>query len=102
MNEKLDSIYNLCSINKSREAIDEIIDYFDGLLNDESYELCDSVLEEVNLDKLDDASIVSILGITFAAKHNLKLRDSFFNRAIIFINSRRGELGSKKLLEKYR
>lgn len=97
----LDKIYILSLQDKDRHAVDIILDFIDDLLNRGLFTRCDSVLESVNTDYLNDPMIISLLGITKAAKDELDSRDSFYQRAWKSVAKTRGVTDTNILLRKY-
>ncbi len=98
----LKTTYNLCERNRPREAVDWIIDQLDDLLNNADFVLCNSILRAADPNRLDDASIVTMLGVTLGAKHKLISRPVFFQRALNAVTDRRSLEDSEKLLSKYK
>ena len=98
----LDATYRFSECGKLRVAVDWIIGKLDDLLNDGQFTLCNSVLRSADPNKLDDALIVTMLGITLAAKDKLTSRPAFYHSALYVVTERRGEEGAEHLLGKYR
>ncbi len=98
----LASIY-LLSGHDDRKAADWVIDYIDDRLNEGEFAECDAVLKNASVDKLSDPLIVTLLGITLAARTHLRSRTGFLDRALAVVGKRRGdEAKARALLEKYR
>ena len=98
----LQMIYRLDSKGSTRLAVDLLIDQMDDALNAGDFDACESVLGQADTTKLSDSSLVTLLGITLAAKRQLWQRRRFFEQAWASIAARRSPDGAEKLLAKYR
>lgn len=98
----LERVYSLCSSGQERRAADLIVEHMDNLLNKSKFGECDCVFGRADPAKLSDSAIVSLLGITLAAKRLLKWRRVFYQNALQAVAIRRGLNGAERLLTKYR
>lgn len=104
-NEREDFLAGLYQLDARapQEAVDVIVDRLDDLQNAGDLDEVEAILLEANPAKLSSPSIVSILGITLAARKVLFSRMIFYRRALRAVASLRGsEAAAEKLLAKYR
>lgn len=97
----LDALYRHDANLQLREAVDFILDHIDGLLLDSRFAECDLIFSMADIHRLSPSSIVSMLGITLAARDRLSMRSGFYRRAFTRIRSERGDDATSKLLSKY-
>jgi hypothetical protein len=74
-------VYDLSSKNELDKAADILFDKVDDLLLAGDFKGCDSLLTQIDLDRLDVNLVVAALAITFAAKHELPSRTAFVTRS---------------------
>lgn len=99
--EFLDGVYSLDRLGRPRPAVARVIDFLDDLLCRGRFRGCDEVLAHADETRLSPSSIVSILGITFAARGKLNERRAFYARALEQLRKIRGDSGAERLLGKY-
>jgi hypothetical protein len=95
------TLYILCRVGRTREAIAEALDYFDDRLLAGEFRECDRALRQLDVARLAPSVMVSILGITIRAK-KLKGRSIFFERSSQAIANQKGKRYASELLTKYR
>ncbi len=96
-----DELYTLSESGGDRFVVQWVVDYFDGLLTAGKFSECDDVLRNVDAGRLSTPILVSIFGITLAAKDKLPARVRLFEDALAAVEKERGSEGAGKLLEKY-
>jgi hypothetical protein len=93
----------LLDASDPQEAIDVLVDRLDDLQNGGDFDEVDAILFHCSPGSLSAPSIVSILGVTLAAKRVLAARALFFSRARQAVAAQRGsEEAAARLLDKYR
>lgn len=98
----LENVYKLDSIDV-QEAVDVLVDRLDDLQNLGDFDEVEATLFMADPSRLTAPSIVSVLGITLAAKGVLIGRRAFYRRALKAIADQRGSKeAAEKLLIKYR
>jgi hypothetical protein len=100
--EFLDTVYLLNTVNETRRAIDVVFDCFNGLLERGHQATCNKILARVDVAKISSTLMVAFLSITLPAKNmGLWARPAFFKRAYSALVVNRGEEKTKRLLLKY-
>lgn len=85
-----------------RLAIDESLRYFNSVLNEESFQICDETMRRIDIERIPSSVMVSILGITLPGKTQLHQRHDFFLRVYAEIARLKGRKYANELLTKYR
>lgn len=99
MSTFLELVYNA---RDPGDQVDLIVDGMDDLLIDGDMEGVDLAFRTCEAERLCVAGIVSMLGITLAARGKLSERPKFFERARAVVAARRGsDEAAMKLLGKY-
>ena len=71
----------------------------DDLLHEESYDVCDEILKQVDAKKLPSALLRSFLTITAPAKDRLRYRETFYKAAFAEMVRVKGDVAkAQKLL----
>jgi hypothetical protein len=97
-----ESVYTL-DARDPEEALDLLVDRLDDLQTAGNFDEVDALLYGLKPAKLSAPSIVSVLGITLAAKEILNARRIFYRLALRAVAQQRGsEEAATKLLAKYR
>jgi hypothetical protein len=98
----LQSVYLLADVGDTRRAIDEIFDYFNGLLRSAGkLNVCNGTLAAVDLESINPTLMVAFLSITLPVKGDLWARPGFFAAVRRKLIEERGEDRASRLLDKY-
>ena len=84
------------------DKIDIILDYFDDRLIRRQFLECDEAIARIDVSQVDSSVLVSVLGITLAAKERLLKRKGFFDRVFAEIKKRKSWWYARSLLNKYK
>ncbi|MGO8898442.1 MAG: hypothetical protein ACLQU5_08835 [Isosphaeraceae bacterium] len=96
------SIYSLHRQGKKQKALDMIMAYFDDAMIERRIAQCDVTLSKIDARMIGSSMIITILGITGAAKAYLRERPDFIARALDALADERGRAYAERLLAKYR
>jgi len=77
----LNSLYDLVSLSSKEKTIDLIFETIDGYLNESDFLAVDSILENVDFQKLDVRATSCLLSSVYRARTLLKNYSSFYERA---------------------
>jgi hypothetical protein len=94
----LKKIYYLSRDGHIDAGIDEVIDYFDKLLQQGDWPTCANVLLRADVPKLDAAVALAMLSMTLMAKHDISTRPVFYSRLRHVLVARRGRDEARQLL----
>ena len=94
----LGEVYRYHDGHRIRRGIRYIFAKLNALLANESYGVCDSILVNVDVNKINVDFVLSFLTITRAARYDLYKRDDYLKRARIRITALRGKEVAEKLL----
>ena len=76
----LSMIYDLVTSNKTDDAMDLLYDVVDELLSAHSFPICERMLTNIDLDRLNADLLIGVLSITLPAKNALPARAQFLQR----------------------
>lgn len=76
----LDDVYRLVDAGDLQSATDRVFDHIDRLLCENSFDICDTILQQVDVERLPTALMRSFLTITAPAKDHLPSRQPLFER----------------------
>jgi len=76
----LAQIYELVASNKTDDAMDLLYDVVDDLLSSDSFSLCDRMLTNIELGRMNADLMIGALSITLPAKSSLPARTKFLER----------------------
>jgi hypothetical protein len=94
----LDEVYRLASLNDIEGATDRIFDHIDRLLSDGAFIVCDEILRRVDVEKLPTALMRSFLTITAAAKDKLPWREALYQKVERKMIQLKGEEKTKRII----
>jgi hypothetical protein len=77
----IEQVYELVEQNELDEAVDILFATINELCSSCNFEECDSLLQSLDINRLDTNLIVSVLAITLAAKEKLSTRKEFVSKA---------------------
>ena len=99
----LHTVYLLSDVENTRMAIDQVFDYFNGLLRaPRRLELCNGTLAAVDIEAINSTLMVAFLSITLPVKDELWARPGFFAAVKRKLVGERGEERASRLLDKYK
>ena len=96
------SIYSLHRQGKKQKALDMIMAYFDDAMIKRRIAQCDVTLSKIDARMIGSSMIITVLGITGAARAYLRERPDFIARALDVLADERGRANAERLLAKYR
>lgn len=96
--EFLDRVYALSSTDL-RDATDAIFQFIDSQLCEGDFIVCREILRRADISRLPTALMRSFLTITFAAKHQLPERRTFYDLAFSEMVRQRGSVNAHRLLD---
>jgi len=96
------SIYSLHRQGRKQEALDMIMAYFDDAMIERRIAQCDVTLSKIDARMIGSSMIITVLGITGAARAYLRERPDFIARALDALADERGRAYAERLLAKYR
>ncbi len=76
----LSKIYDLVVTNKTDDAMDMLYDVMDELLSARSFPICERMLENIDIGRLNTDLLIGALSITLPAKRFLSTRGEFLLR----------------------
>jgi hypothetical protein len=97
-----EKVYVLSDVGEIRQGIDVIFQTINKVLNRCSFQLCDKILGEVNVQRLSSPLMVGFLSITLASKEFLVARPNFYARVHEKLVEERGLEAANRLLNKYK
>ena len=77
----LEAMYKFVEQESSADALDILFDKMDSLMCAGEFALCDEILTEIDVKRLNITVTLGVLAITWAGKSHLKQRDQYFQRA---------------------
>ena len=80
LDEFLSKLYDYSEAKQVDSGIDEVIDHFDSLLQQDDWPTCDGILIRAEVSRLDDAVALAMLSMTLVAKDELSARAIFHSR----------------------
>jgi hypothetical protein len=94
----LDRVYTLARDQEDRRAIDVVYQFFNYLMLEHRYEVCDEILRRLDLRRISALLMVAFLTITAAGSDELNSRQLFYSRAKQAIETVRGRDATTRLL----
>lgn len=76
----LSKIYELVTSNRTDDAMDLLYDVVDELLSAHSFPICERMLTDIDLGRLNADLLIGALSITLPAKNALPARAQFLQR----------------------
>jgi hypothetical protein len=100
LDEFLGEVYRLDASKDLGAATDRVYDHIEQLLYEGSFNVCDQILERVDVDRLSTALMRSFLTITAPASDELKARNDLYARIKTAMIDRIGEEKTRRLLSR--
>jgi hypothetical protein len=94
----LNEVYRLSQVSDTDTAGYKIFDFLDRVLIDGFFVVCDDVLSQIDVDKLDTKLMRSFLSITAPAKKKLPSRAALYNKIQNKMIALRGEEKTRRII----